>query len=285
MNQFDVPVLFCTFNRLECTKKVFERIREVKPSKLYLLSDGPRENVKGEAEQVAAVREYLETHIDWDCQVYKNFADKNMGCGLRMSSGITWAFEHEEELIIIEDDCLPRLSFFQYCRELLELYRDNEEIMLIGGVNEVGILDEKDSFIFTPYTGTWGWATWKRTWQLYDYGITDWKDHNIPLSMRELMDDKAIRYYAKAFDCVYTHSLDTWDYQLQYLVFQKGALTIVPSRSLITNIGFGLDATHTKIEPAELCNESYEMSFPMQVPSKIKNNEKFYERLLEMTVK
>lgn len=285
MNQFDVPILFCTFNRMECTKKVFERIREVRPAKLYLLSDGPRENVKDEVEKVDAIRDYLETHIDWECQVYKNFAEKNMGCGRRMSSGITWAFDHEEELIIIEDDCLPELSFFRYCQELLELYRENENIMLIGGVNELGILDEKDSFIFAPYIGTWGWATWKRTWEQYDYDISDWKDRSIPPSMKMFMDDKAIKYYTKLFDCVYTHSLDTWDYQLQYLILKKGALTVVPSKSLIKNIGFGPDATHTKTMPTELCNESYEMSFPMEVPSRIEYNENFMKKLLNMTVK
>lgn len=285
MNEFDVPVLFCTFNRLESTKEVFERIRQVKPAKLYLLSDGPRENVKDEAEKVAAVREYLETHIDWECQLHKNFAEKNMGCGLRMSSGITWAFEHEEELIIIEDDCLPDLSFFRYCRELLELYRENENIMVIGGSNDIGIQDEKDSFFFSPWVEIWGWATWKRTWEQYDYDISDWKNREIPPSMKALMDDEAIKAYARIFDSVYTHSLDTWDYQLQYLIYQKGALTVIPNTCMIKNIGFGSDATHTKTKPVELYSEAHEMIFPMQIPLRIKNNECFLEKALEAFIK
>ena len=284
-DKFDVPVIFCTFNRLECTKKTFERIREVKPMRLYLLSDGPRENVSGEEEKVNAVRKYLEDNIDWECQVYKNFAPKNMGCGKRMSSGISWAFEQEEKLIILEDDCLPHITFFRYCNELLERYKENEDIMLIGGSNSLGILEEKDSFIFTPFVENWGWATWKRTWQQYDYDISDWGERKIPFSMKTSMDDKAIKFYSNLFDKVYTHKIDTWDYQLQYLVFQKGGLTIVPRKCLVKNIGFGLDATHTKTAPVELHSEDYEMDFPMKIPTSVKNNKVFNKQYLNVVVK
>lgn len=281
MDRFNVPVLFCTFNRLECTQRVFERIREVRPAKLYLLSDGPRENVEGEDIKVSAVRQYLEDHIDWECQIYRNFAESNMGCGKRMASGISWAFEQEENLIIIEDDCLPNLSFFRYCKELLELYKENENIMLIGGSNSVGELSGKDSFVFSPFIENWGWATWKRTWQQYDYDIRDWKEREVPKSMKAFMNEKEIEHYSRLFDSVYTHELDTWDYQLQYLVFQKGALAVVPHKCLVKNIGFGPDATHTKTVPVKLYCEDEAMEFPMQIPSCIKNNEEYNRRALK----
>lgn len=284
MKQFDVAVLFCTYNRLECTQKVFERIREVRPAKLYLLSDGPREHVKGEKDRVNAVRQYIENHIDWKCQVRKNYAETNMGCGKRMSSGISWAFEQEEKLIIIEDDCFPDLSFFRYCNELLELYKDDENIMLIGGSNSVGELEEEDSFVFSPFVENWGWATWKRTWRQYDYDIRDWEEREVPQSMKAFMSETAIRHYTRLFDLVYTHELDTWDYQLQYLVFQKNALTVVPQNCLIRNIGFGPDATHTKARPAKLYSMDHEMIFPMQIPSCVKSNEAYNKRALEAFV-
>jgi len=284
MSQINVPVLFCTFNRLECTKKIFERIREAKPTRLYLLSDGPRENVSGEEEKVVAIRKYLEEHIDWECQVFKNYAEKNMGCGRRMASGISWAFEEEEELIIVEDDCLPDLSFFRYCEELLKLYKEDERIMLIGGSNSVGELDGEDSFIFTPYLENWGWATWKRTWEQYDYDIKDWRKRIVPSSMQAVMDDNAIKHYSWLFDLVYTHELDTWDYQLQYLIFQKGALTVVPRKCLVKNIGFGPDATHTKTVPVKLYSEDHEISFPLRIPARIENNKAYNERALEVLI-
>lgn len=284
MNQFDVPILFCTFNRLECTKKVFERIREIKPAKLYLLSDGPRKNVEGEAEKVCAVRKYLEDHIDWECQVYKNYAEKNMGCGKRMSSGISWAFEQEEKIIILEDDCLADLSFFKYCKELLEVYKEAENIMVISGYNPLGILDEEYSFVFTPMVEIWGWATWKRVWEQYDYDMLDWKERKISSYMKSFMNDKQIEYYIQIFDSMYAHEIDTWDYQLQYLLLKKEALAIVPKKNMIENIGFGADATHTKTAPVNLCNEAYEIEFPMCIPAHIKSNEEYNKQILNVYV-
>lgn len=285
MNKFDVPVLFCTFNRIDCTKKVFTRIREKKPVKLYLLSDGPRKEVKGENEKVLEVRKYVEENIDWECQVYTNYASVNMGCGKRMASGISWAFEQEEELIILEDDCMPDVSFFDYCKELLNLYRHEERVFLIGGSNSLGKWKGKDSFGFSPFVENWGWATWKRAWKYYDYNISEWKDQKIPSSMKRIMDDKAIRYYCNLFDKVYTHEIDTWDYQLQYMVFQKNMLTIVPNKCLVKNIGFGPDATHTKESSVELYSEDHEMVFPMTIPLNIKNNDYYNECFLNLFVK
>ena len=284
MNQFDIPVLFCTFNRLECTKRVFERIREVKPAKMYLVSDGPRENIVDEEKKVNSIRRYLDEHVDWDCQIYKNYAEKNMGCGKRMSSGISWAFEQEEKLIIIEDDCLPDLSFFRYCEELLELYKEDENIMLIGGSNSIEEMEGEDSFVFTPYLENWGWATWKRTWEKYDYDILSWEGRKIPPYMKTFMSDKAIDFYARLFYLVYTHELDTWDYQLQYLIFQQEALTIAPQKCLVKNIGFGPDATHTKTKPDKLYSEDHRISFPMQIPSCVKNNEEYTKRAFEALI-
>lgn len=277
---FDIPIVFCTFNRLDCAKKVFEKIREIKPKKLYLVSDGPRMGIAEEQEKVNAVRKHLESHIDWECLVYKNFADANMGCGKRMSDGITWAFEKEEKLIILEDDCLVDISFFRYCKELLDLYEHDENIMLIGGYNPLGVVKNFGSFLFTPFAEIWGWATWKRVWQQYDYDIVAWKERNITSYMKKIMNTTMIEYYSNMFDQVYTHELDTWDYQLQYLIFQKEGLSIVPCKNMVKNIGFGVDATHTKDTLEQVCNVAHVMDFPLHVPKKIESNKQYNRKML-----
>lgn len=278
---FEIPILFCTFNRLNCTKKTFSRIREIKPSKLYLLSDGARERVRGEKEKVNEVRKYVENHIDWECQVYKNYAGTNMGCGKRMSSGISWAFENEEKLIILEDDCFASIVFFDYCKELLNMYENNNNVMVIGGYNPLGKMRGKDSFVFTPFVEIWGWATWKRVWQEYDFDILEWGENKITPYMKKIMNKKECDHFTDLFKMVYLHKLDTWDYQLQYLIFQKGGLAIVPCANLVKNIGFGFDATHTKEVPTSLNNKIYKLKFPLQIPLHVNYNKRYNKQILK----
>jgi len=281
-NMFDIPVAFFTFNRLDCAKRVFERIRKVQPARLYLISDGAREGVDGEWEKINVVRQYLTSHVDWECEIYKNFSETNMGCGWRIPNGISWVFEREEKLIILEDDCLADISFFRYCKELLDLYEDQENIMLVGGYNPLGNLKRNDSFIYTPFAEIWGWATWKRAWKQYDYDIAAWKERKITPYMKKIMNGVAIQNYSRMFDLVYAHKLDAWDYQLQYLIFQKQALTIVPSKNMVTNIGFGAEATHTKEVPEALYNESHTTEFPLRIPSQIKADKRYNKEILKI---
>jgi hypothetical protein len=111
-NNFNIPILFMVFNRLDTTYKVFEQLRKIAPQKLYIASDGPRNNRENEKERVEAVREYVLKSIDWDCEVKTLFREENLGCGKAVSGAITWFFENEEMGIILEDDCLPSISFF-----------------------------------------------------------------------------------------------------------------------------------------------------------------------------
>ena len=128
------PVAFIIFNRPDTTRIVFEEIKKAKPEKLLIIADGPRNNKPGEKERCAETRAIVE-NIDWECEVLRNYSDKNMGCKNRVASGLNWVFENVEEAIILEDDCLPDQSFFRYCQELLEKYRDDKRIMLIAGDN------------------------------------------------------------------------------------------------------------------------------------------------------
>ena len=177
MENFDIAIAFFTFNRIEPVKRVFEVIREAKPNRLYLISDGPRAHKEGEDKKVAAVRSYIESNIDWDCQVFKNYSSENLSCGKRLSSGISWVFESEERAIFLEDDILPDVSFFRYCEEMLEHHKNDDNIFLISGNNPIdNLYDIKEDYTYTKIPFIWGWATWKHSWEKFQFDITDWPE-------------------------------------------------------------------------------------------------------------
>lgn len=282
MIKLTTPVAFFTFNRIDTTKQVFEAIRRAKPPKLYLVSDGPRDHVAGEKEKVAAVRDYMESHVDWDCQVFKNYADRNMGCGKRVSSGISWVFEQEEEAIILEDDCLPDDTFFLYCQEMLEYYREDERIMIIGGSNSAASdYHTKEEYLFTKIPLIWGWASWRRAWELYDYDIKTWPEQKKKKAFRKLMPLKAYWVYEAEFDALYRHSYDTWDYQLYYAVMLHDKLNIAPRVSYTKNIGFQGEATHTTGAQNITAVEAGRCTFPIRHRAEVIWDEEFDRFYLE----
>jgi hypothetical protein len=130
----NVPVLLIIFNRLESTKKVFREIAKAKPRQLFVAADGPRPNHPEDIEKCRLTRAVID-EVDWECDVHKNYSDVNLGCGQRPATGISWVFEHEERAIILEDDCVPHLTFFRFCEELLERFHDDERVMQICGNN------------------------------------------------------------------------------------------------------------------------------------------------------
>lgn len=239
------PVAIIIYKRLEETKKVFKGIRQVKPEKLFVISDYGR-NLE-ENKKVDAVREYVLENIDWECEVFKNFAEANMGCKQRVSSGISWVFNQVERAIILEDDIVPSVDFFIFCDEMLERYKDDERIMSVSGYKtHTDYKTEKDYF-FSSMVEVWGWATWKRAWNLYDITM---KEFNIFLEDR-ILENLFPKKYAvslqKSFQEVYENKIDTWDYQWVYSILVNSGLTIVPKNNLIQNIGFNSEeATHTK---------------------------------------
>ena len=169
---FDVPILFLVFNRPETTHQVFEAIKKQRPKYLFVAADGARTDKEGEAAKCEEVRKLILENINWACEVKTLFRNENLGCGLAVSQAITWFFEQVEEGIILEDDCLPSGSFFSFCSVLLERYRNDEKVFMIGGFS---LLPEntksKYDYFFNTFGGIWGWATWKRSWSLYEYKI------------------------------------------------------------------------------------------------------------------
>ena len=251
------PVLFLIYKRLDTTKQVFQVIRQAKPPRLYIAADGPRENIEGEAEKVKVVRDYVIKNIDWDCEVKTLFREQNLGCGRAVSEAITWFFEHEEMGIILEDDCLPSLSFFWFCEELLERYKYDMRIGMISGCNfQNGIKRGEADYYFSIYNHIWGWASWANRWKNYDFSLTTIKDTKFIDDI--FADKKANKYWKNIFVKMKNHEIGTWDYQWTFTLWSKKQLTIIPNVNLVTNIGFGEDATHTK-SGSELSIPAYEL--------------------------
>ena len=274
--KLNVPVIFCTFNRLDNVMQVFPKIREARPPRLYLVSDCAREHIVGEKEKVDCVRNYIESHIDWDCEVYKNYAETNMGCGKRISSGISWAFESEESAIILEDDCVPDITFFRYCQEMLEYYKDNDEIMMISGNNPMGCIDnENTTYSFSKVPFIWGWATWKRAWELFDIDLKTFPDAKKNPVWRQVFPLKAYWVYMSEFEALYNHTFNIWGYQWMYAVIYNNKLTIVPTKSHVFNIGFQEEATNTKKMPTWMNQNIEPVKFPIEHPEKISWNREF----------
>jgi hypothetical protein len=266
-NNLETAVLFLVFNRLHITKRVFERIKQVKPLRLYLASDGPRPEKEGEDLVVNSIRNYLLEQIDWDCEIKTLFRDKNLGCKYAVSGAIDWFFQNEEYGIILEDDCLPSLSFFTYCELLLRKFQNDNRIMLISGTNILATWKSKDlDYFFSYYGGIWGWASWRRAWLHYDVDMKHWGNKKGPIAVKNvLIDLQQSRERCKIFDEVFKHKIDTWDYQWSFARLMNSGLSVVPTLNLISNLGFNNEATHTIGEDSELANlPIYELKFPLK---------------------
>ena len=244
---FKTPILFLVFNRLETTEKVFSVIRKLQPRFLYVAADGPRGYVEGEKDKCKVVQESILQSIDWDCNVETLFREDNLGCGLAVSSAISWFFEHVEEGIILEDDCLPDLSFFSFCEELLEKYKSDESILHISGSDYANDLTKKESYYFTRLPFIWGWATWRRAWKKYDYNTKYLSIEDKRKILSEAFEDaEIVEYWMDAFREFHLKPRTyTWDYQWFMSIWKNGGFVIQPQKNLVRNIGFGSDATHT----------------------------------------
>lgn len=248
-NMYQTPILLVVFNRPDTTARVFEAIRKIKPAKLYIAADGPRLNKEGEAKLCEETRKITE-NIDWQCEVYRKYSDQNLGCKNGVSSAISWFFENVEEGIILEDDCLPDQSFFYFCQELLAKYRNTDKVKMISGNNfQFGKKYGDASYYFSNFPHIWGWATWRRAWREYDIEMKTYPDFKKNNRIAEIFKNKKIqKYWLNLFDKLYDNKIDTWDGQWVYSVYYKGGVVILPNVNLISNIGFGKNATHTKAD-------------------------------------
>ena len=275
------PVVFIIFNRPDTTERVFAEIAKAKPPKLLVIGDGARPNLEGEAAKVAACRAIIK-RVDWDCEILTNFSEVNMGCKLRVSSGIDWVFKNVSEAIILEDDCLPSQSFFVYCNQMLDLYRNDKRIFSVSGSNFYN-KDAVYGHYFSRYSLVWGWATWADRWSFYQLD----PDDQFGVILRTWWKNPLIlTYWILIFRKI--DEISTWDYQWILTLWRNESLSCRPTHNLVKNIGFREDATHTRnvktpllLVPFEEKDAFYNSLLTDLVPNRLleKSDEKKWARV------
>ena len=268
MKTLTVPVLVCAYRRPATTEKVFDSIRKARPKKLYVAVNAPQPGNNVEIENVDKVKNVFST-IDWECELFTLYREHHLSLKESIATAIDWFFDNEEEGIILEDDCLPSQSFFHYCQDLLHKYRDDQTVMHIGGSNH-GVIDDEsnESYFFSKHLHIWGWATWKRSWKIYDIEMSKWPDFKERVNFEkffgsEIEKERKLLTWGNA----YSNRTDCWDYQWCFSVLTQGGIGITPTKNLIKNIGIGKDATHTfNTESYQNFLDLEEMEFPLKHP-------------------
>jgi hypothetical protein len=276
------PVALFMFRRPDTTARVLDTIRKARPPLLLVVADGPRPQRPDDAPACAAARALIDG-IDWPCEVRREFADVNMGCRHRVASGLAWVFGQVPEAIILEDDCVPDQSFFPFCDELLERYRDDRRVAQVSGANnQRGKRRGKHSYFFSRYHNVWGWASWRRAFESYDVDMRRWPDLRDSGWLARVLDDPlAVDYWTQEFQATYEGRIDTWDYQWIYSTWLHSMVSVVPNRNLVRNIGFGPEASHTSGHDPFADDRLERVEFPLDHPPSVvrdRRADRFTER-------
>lgn len=261
-------VLLLIFNRPDHTRRCLDAIAKARPSHLFVAADGPRTGFVGEADQCRQAREVVES-IDWPCEVHTLFQETNLGCERAVSLAISWFFENVQSGIILEDDCIADPTFFAFCQSMLQRYRDDERVGVVTGNNfQRGQVRGDASYYFSKYNHCWGWATWKRAWDCFDFSMS-----HPSLSDLEVINQFACargedRYWRRVFKKVQKGEINSWAYRWTYSCWANRLLTVTPQNNLVENIGFGKDATHT-IENGGHLPKRQQIEFPLVHPRNV----------------
>lgn len=266
----DVPVLLITFNRPDTTARVLAQLKKAGVRRLFVAGDAPREDRPQDEAKVGSVRSLVEA-IDWPCEVVTHYQQENQGCSVGPFLAMDWFFAQVTEGIVLEDDCLPHQDFFGYCAEMLQKYRDDPRVMTVCGERSPlrRDLDFRGvSYGFSRFSLTWGWATWRRAWRTFDLQLKTWPLVRSAGWLKGIYREEDVyNGLYDAFENVYTgrhHSV--WDYQWTYNGLFHSGLSVIPSRNLISNIGFGAESTHTGDPNSPRANVPVEAILPLVHP-------------------
>lgn len=267
------PVLLIIFNRPDLTRRTFNQLKKAKIPKLYLAADGPRS--EEEKQLCEEARKAVLDNINWPCEINTMMHQSNVGCKNNVSGAIDWFFENELEGIILEDDCLPGLTFLKFCSELLIRYRDNHRVYHISGSNELNIKEyDHYDYSFTKFPFIWGWATWKDRWAKYDVNMTDYPIHKEKV-LKHYSKSTNVRFFLNsAFSKAFKGISETWDHQWAYTIFKENGIAVLPKNNLTSNIGYDHRATHTThFEESRANLPIVEIKMPIKHPEVIEINE------------
>jgi len=266
------PVALFVFNRPQQTARVFEAIARARPTRLFIVADGPR--TEAERAECEAVREVV-SHVDWPCTVSHKYSRHNLGCRRCVASGLDWVFSEVEEAIVLEDDCVPDVTFFGFCSELLEYYRHDTQVMHISGDNFKWWYRRcSGSYYFSKYPHIWGWATWRRAWQLYDDDMKQWPQFRDSGGLDFLCDDHRDRvFWTDWLNATYSGKMNSWAIRWLFACWLHGGISVCPKVNLVENIGFDKRATHTQKRRRWAPNlATGSMRFPLAHPvDKVRN--------------
>lgn len=243
---FNTPVLLIIFNRPDKVKRLINSLREVKPAKVYVSADGPRDAVPTDSSRCALARDVI-GQIDWPCEVVTNFHERNTGADFGPEKALNWFFNNVDEGIVLEDDCIAHPDFFRFAKEMLDKYRDNNQVMMISGNNfQNGIIRGDGSYYFSKYPSTWGWASWKRAWKYYDTKTSDYREFINKNKLGDICQSRVEKkYWTRFFDKINRGELKHWDIKWIFAIWNNDGVSITPNVNLVQNVGFGKDATHT----------------------------------------
>jgi hypothetical protein len=281
-----VPVLVLAWRRPDLTERVLEAVAAYRPARLFLACDGWGDDAPDElVEAVRATRAVLDREPGWPCTVERRYADRNLGLRTAVSGALDWFLASCGEGAILEDDCLPHADFLPYCEELLARYRDDPRVMCISGDNSSGTpVSDGSSYAFIRWPLIWGWATWQRAWMQYDHDLARVAVLDDSAWAAVVPDADERRVWRERLATMRgPGALDTWDFVWTLSVLAAGGRCVLPASNLVTNLGFGVGATHTVTGPARRLHPVASI-LPIRHPDEVHLDETASRRVFDVAL-
>jgi len=293
---FKIPVVLFTFKRKDTLFRIIDRLAEVQPTKLYLISDGGRNNE--EKLLVEAVRNSVENHINWDCEIITNYADDNKGVYNRIGEGAKWVLEREESAIFLEDDNLPEITFFKFCQEMLERYKNENNVLWVVGTNYLGEYapDDGSSYMFTKHMLPCGWATWSGKFTKFYDGKLELLNADSAKRLKNKFENKklykqeTLKYFKTKYTLKNSIKLASWDAQMGFSIRNNDLYGISPKYNQIKNIGVDDFSTHGGTSFANPMTKRFcevktiPLEFPLKHPKNIEIDLEYEKKIAEIVL-